>query len=178
VAPLAADVEALKTAKLLRDRRAAAAPIDEVIADKHSVGLRVVGYIPAIWSSIRQAVMRVHLHPAFGLSVPVVDVVSKPLLLAASKIGPLGLKAGILPVLIESKRVGDSHGIHKVPLAPARLRARAYDPIAYGCCLTYFGLAGGQCAEAIKRIRSEAVISCDYVGVQSQVSVLPNMRIA
>lgn len=178
MAPLAADIEALKTAKLLRGCRTAAAPVDEVVADEHSVGLRVVVDIPAIGGPIGQAVMRVHLRPAFGLSVPVVDIVSERLLLASSEVGPLRLEAGVLPVLIKSKRVGDSHGVHKMPLAPARLGACTYDPIAYGCCLAYLGFAGGQRAEAVKRVWREAVISRDDVGVQSQVSALPNMRIA
>jgi hypothetical protein len=59
-------------------------------------------------------------------------------------------------------------------LPPTSLGAGAYNPVANGSGLAYFGFARCKRAEAVKWIRSEAVISCDNIGMQPQKSILLN----
>jgi len=88
---------AVEVEKLLWDFDGVASPVSKLPADKYTFGLRIVGDIPYIGTSVGKAVVRVGLYPPAAV-VSTIDVVTKKLFDTSRTRWPFAEKSRIYPI--------------------------------------------------------------------------------
>ena len=149
--------------EVIRQGRAIAAPVNEILADEDLFTAGVgAGQFP-ILLSVSKTVKGTFLLP-LSRRPTVVDVVSYGFFAAGPHVGTLDAEAGFVPVILEFHDVIYPHGEYNAVAQP--LWAQADNVVALFGGAPYTGLTAGEGAESVEGIGCESVVVDDRVGVK------------
>jgi len=118
--------------------------------------------------SAASAVVRILLDPVPGDEIVVIYVVAEQALATSTTINFLASESWIAPILVERHCFGHAHCIDHAFLRPIVLRTCANNPVTDRRSSADVRLTCCERAISVKRIRGEAIVTSDDVGVELQ----------